>query len=58
MRTHVPHEKIAKMLYNLPPFKKDVIPDDVIDCFQSKGQIGWNFLTEKILKSSNFHAKL
>jgi len=37
---------------NYPTFKADMIPEDRIDNFQKKGEIGWVYLTQQILQGS------
>ena len=42
-------ERINSILKKFPPFVSDAIPEEDIDTFQKKGEIGWNFLTHSIL---------
>lgn len=38
-------ERINRMLKKLPPFKHDEIPEEDLDYFSQKSEIGWSYLT-------------
>jgi hypothetical protein len=37
------------MLKKLPPFRHDEYPEEDLEYFQQKSDIGWNYLTSNIL---------
>ena len=42
-------ERINKMVKKLPPFRHDEYPEEDLEYFQQKSDIGWNYLTSNIL---------
>ena len=52
-------DKLNKLIKYYPPFKNDEIPDETINFYDEKGEMGWRYLTSHILNNSSaIHNKI